>query len=338
MAIATGLETLAATRAPFAAEPGRPALPPLGRVGGLGGDFRAALQREHATALAGRTVSPQVLDALKEASARTGVDFSYLLEKATVESSLKPDAEARTSSATGLFQFIETTWLNVVKEHGRAYGLSQEAAAITRRADGSPSVADRQMRAHILSLRKDPYLSSVMVGEFTRDNQAYLEKTVGGKIGPTELYLAHFLGAQGASKFIGALRENPHQAAATLFPQAARANLPVFYHNGSEAKTLEEIYRSFEGKMKGESIGSVIAERGAGRGSSFVPQGLGGLDPYAGSVISKYSALALAALEIPQEIRNAGQTPYGSQRSDGAERAAREALNEFQRDWKTNQG
>jgi len=337
MAIAGELGSFPAARTVFGANATRQSLPPFAhRPIGTDASFQAHLFEGDPAATVKKTVSPQIWAALKDASARTGVDFTYLLEKATVESSLRPDAEAKTSSATGLFQFIETTWLNVVKEHGPAYGLHNEAAAITRSEDGTPQVADPRMRAHILSLRKDPYLSSVMVGEFTRDNHAFLEKTVGGDIGSTELYLAHFLGAQGASKFIGALRDNPHQSAETLFPQAARANLTVFYHKGGEAKTLAEIYRYFEGKLGGESIGDLVAERGAGRGSSFVPEGLGGLDPYQGSLISRYSAMALAALEVPQEQRNAGQTPYGSQRSDGAERAAHQALNEFQRDWNPN--
>ena len=55
-------------------------------------------------------VPKNVYDAIKNAAAKTGVNFTYLMEKAAVESSFNPDAKAKTSSATGLFQFIEQTW------------------------------------------------------------------------------------------------------------------------------------------------------------------------------------------------------------------------------------
>ncbi|MFZ1990358.1 MAG: transglycosylase SLT domain-containing protein, partial [Alphaproteobacteria bacterium] len=59
-----------------------------------------------------------VTQALAKASRATGVDFSYLLNTAKRESSLNPDAKSKTSSATGLFQFVEQTWLQALKAHG----------------------------------------------------------------------------------------------------------------------------------------------------------------------------------------------------------------------------
>src|SRR3569832_820214 len=65
----------------------------------------------------------QIIAALKQASAATGSDFHYLLGTAMRESSLKPQAQSSTSSATGLFQFVGQTWLGLVKEHGAKYGF-----------------------------------------------------------------------------------------------------------------------------------------------------------------------------------------------------------------------
>ncbi|HLV85239.1 MAG TPA: transglycosylase SLT domain-containing protein [Devosia sp.] len=48
---------------------------------------------------------------LTAAGDRNGVDFDYLLQTAMRESSLNPQAKAQTSSAVGLFQFLESTWL-----------------------------------------------------------------------------------------------------------------------------------------------------------------------------------------------------------------------------------
>src|SRR5690349_8744683 len=77
-----------------------------------------------------------VIAALKNAASATGVDFSYLLSTATRESSLKTDAQSGTSSASGLFQFVDQTWLGLVKNYGSKYGLGSMADTIERSSDG----------------------------------------------------------------------------------------------------------------------------------------------------------------------------------------------------------
>src|SRR5271154_376850 len=77
-----------------------------------------------------------VIAALQKASSATGTDFSYLLSTATRESSLKPQAQSGTSSAAGLFQFVEQTWLGLVKTYGAKYGLGSMAASIGRESNG----------------------------------------------------------------------------------------------------------------------------------------------------------------------------------------------------------
>src|SRR5882724_12794882 len=81
-------------------------------------------------------VENRVVTALRNAAAATGSDFHYLLGTAMRESSLKPNAQSGSSSATGLFQFIDQTWLGLVKEHGAQHGLGNFAAAISRDSDG----------------------------------------------------------------------------------------------------------------------------------------------------------------------------------------------------------
>lgn len=191
--------------------------------------------------------APQhVLSAIKKASHRTGVDFAYLMEKAGAESNFNPGAKARTSSATGLFQFIEKTWMGMVKTHGAKYGLSEYAAKI----DNHGRVSDSATRKQILELRKDPQIASYMAAEFASDNESYLKKTIGGDIGPTELYFAHFLGAGGASGFLSQHQKNPSAIAADLFPKEALANRNVFYDSKTgKAKTLGQIYDAFDHKF-----------------------------------------------------------------------------------------
>ncbi|MDD3371315.1 MAG: transglycosylase SLT domain-containing protein [Alphaproteobacteria bacterium] len=197
-----------------------------------------------------RGVSSHIVNAIQKAANQTGVDFSYLMNKASQESSFDPQAKAKTSSATGLFQFTSQTWLHMIKEYGEDYGLGSYAAQITRHADGKLSVSNSEMRKAILALRKDPQISAEMAGELDKENEAYLSKKVGGKIGATELYLAHFLGAYGASRFINEMRANPGASGADLLPTAAAANQSVFYSKSGEAKSLTQIYQRYAQKFE----------------------------------------------------------------------------------------
>ena len=179
-----------------------------------------------------------VLSAIEKASAKTGVDFAYLVQQAHAESSFNPNAKAKTSSATGLYQFIEQTWLNTIEKHGYKHGISTEGKS----------------RQQILNMRKDPEIASNMAAEFASDNEKFLRDHWGGDIGATELYLAHFLGASGAAGFLNVRDENPQQTAAYVFPEAAKANRNVFYEPSTgRARSMDEIYAFFDRKFQIES-------------------------------------------------------------------------------------
>ena len=203
--------------------------------------------------ISGHRVSDRVLDAVRDASRHTGADFNYMLAKAAQESGFRADAQASTSSATGLYQFIDSTWLGMIKEHGAAYGLGQQAAAIERTDGGGYRVADPTTRRAILDLRFDPHINAMMAGEFAKSNEEHLQQTVGGPIGSTELYMAHFLGPSGASRFLNAMRDDPAQSAAELFPAAAAANRAVFYDHG-RARSLTEVH-DWMGNRMGDGTG-----------------------------------------------------------------------------------
>jgi len=189
------------------------------------------------------------MQAIKLASARTGVDFSYLVNKASQESNFDNNAKATGSSATGLFQFTRQTWLQMIKSHGAQYGLGQYANQITTDDNGVAHVSDPGMRHAILDLRKNATVSAEMSGELDKENMSALKADVGGKIGPTELYLAHFLGAGGASDFISKLRSDPHANAATVLPDAAEANPSVFYDKSGAPRSVSQIYKQFAQKF-----------------------------------------------------------------------------------------
>jgi hypothetical protein len=238
-------------------------------------------------AQAARGTQGAVMSALRQASQRTGVDFSYLVAKCAQESSFDPNAKAATSSATGLFQFIESTWLGMVERHGAKYGIGQLAARIQRRPDGAPTVPDPEARQEILDLRKDPRLSSMMAAEFARENKAHLQQEVGGQIGRTELYMAHFLGAGGAARFLGALRSDPAQPAAAVLPDAAAANRAVFYDGAGKARSVGEIYDRFAAKF--DAAAGMVASLGAGRAGAD-PAGEEGAAPGAFGSGSSFAA------------------------------------------------
>jgi hypothetical protein len=199
----------------------------------------------------GPSGSDRVVTAIRTAAASTGVDFSYLLGQARIESSLNPNARARTSSATGLYQFIEQTWLGTVKQHGAEHGLGWAANAIRRGQNGRFYVADPQMRRAILDLRRQPEAAAAMAGEFANDNRQYLERRLGRPAEPVDLYLAHFLGAGGAARFLRAHASNPEASAASLLPAAARSNRWVFFNRDGSARSFNEVRQRFAAKLEG---------------------------------------------------------------------------------------
>ena len=186
-----------------------------------------------------------VVATVRNAAARTGTDFAYLMAQARVESGLNHRAQAQTSSARGLYQFTNATWLETVRKHGAEHGLGWAADAI---ANGSAR-AGSAARDTILGLRDNAEAAALMAGEFASDNGARLEKQLGRAVGTTDLYMAHFLGAGGAVKFLGVLAAAPATAAAAIMPAAAAANRAVFYHRDGSARTVAEVYDRFAAKL-----------------------------------------------------------------------------------------
>ncbi len=187
---------------------------------------------------------PDVHGAIARASQATGIDFGYLLGQARVESGLNPQARAGTSSAAGLYQFTNATWLATLDKHGAAHGYGWAADAID-----NGRVRDPAMRDTILAMRFDPALAALMAGELAGDNRDALVGVLGREPDAAELYLAHFLGAGGAGRFLTALAADPEQSAAALFPDAAAANKAIFYGPGGAPRSLGEVMGLLRGKM-----------------------------------------------------------------------------------------
>src|SRR6185312_11086689 len=93
----------------------------------------------------------RVTSAIRDAAKVTGARFQYLLNTAARESNLDPAAKAKSSSATGLFQFIDQTWLGTMKQSGAALGYGKYANAITQTPQGKFAVNDPAMRREIMA-------------------------------------------------------------------------------------------------------------------------------------------------------------------------------------------
>lgn len=129
---------------------------------------------------------PGILSAIQTAAQRHQVDANALKTIAWLESRGDARAKNPNSSASGLFQFINST--------ARQYGLNDPFDAVA---------------------------SSDAAARLTRDNARHLTRVLGRAPNPAELYLAHQQGAGGAARLLS----NPNRRAADVVgAQAVRLN------------------------------------------------------------------------------------------------------------------
>lgn len=188
------------------------------------------------------SIASRIEQAFQSASTSTGTSFDYLVKTAAQESSFDPEAKAKTSSATGLFQFVESTWLETLKEAGADHGLAQYSQLIEQTSGGKYRVSDPEMRQEIMNLRKDPDIASVMAGVLTQKNANHLGNKLGREPTDGELYVAHFLGATGANRLINAAETDGAARADKLFPVQARANRSIFYQGDGSPRSAAQVY------------------------------------------------------------------------------------------------
>jgi hypothetical protein len=249
-----------------------------------------------------------VLKGIRQASQTTHADFSYLMAQAAQESGFQSDAKAATSSATGLFQFIDSTWLDMVRQHGAKHGIGQLADQVTCDAGGRPHVADPAVRQSILALRKDPRISAALAGELAQDNKAEVERALGRPAQKTDLYLAHFLGAGGATELLKAIQKNGATPAADILPEAASANRAVFFDGRTgEPRTVADLYRNFSHKIeKGATAYTNLGPAPLAAASGDAGAAPGGLSLRAtlfdggrgGAPLAAFNAIMLVALKL----------------------------------------
>lgn len=170
------------------------------------------------------TPSAEVDAALKAVAAKTEIDYQTLYALAGTESSFRSDAKASTSSATGLGQFLDSTWDYLTQKRFPQLGYTRED-------------------------RTDPYKSATVAALYLTDIKASLKRALGRDPSIGDKYLAYFMGPSGAIRFIKALKKNPSAIAAKLFPGPAKANRNLFF-NGKVPLTLQQTYDKITGKIQ----------------------------------------------------------------------------------------
>ena len=268
----------------------------------------------------------RVRAAISNAAAQTGNSFDFLLAQARVESHLNPTAHAGTSTARGLYQFTEGSWLKALERHGGDHGLGGAQAAILSGAARNPA-----QRAAILALRNDPTASSLMAGELANDNRATLTAHLGRSPDGAELYLAHFLGADGANRLLDTLAASPQASAAGLLPQAAGANRAIFYDPSgaprSVAAVMQAIRARFDGAMTAGGTESSVMDYGlTSFGDDAFPglpplggagfPGAGSLDPFDAATIEASAASAPSGPIAQEFAATAGASPASTSMAD----------------------
>ncbi|QQP88430.1 lytic transglycosylase domain-containing protein [Skermanella sp. TT6] len=192
-----------------------------------------------------------VVDAIRSVAGLSGHSFASLLSQAQQESGLDPKARNRKSSATGPFQFIERTWLDLVRRHGSAFGLGEVAKQI-KVVDGAPTVGDAAARRKILALREDPNLSAGMAARYLGEGKERLGKLLGRPASTIESRIAYIMGPNGAARLINAAEKTPGKLARDLLPSAAAANRNLFHDRSGHALTASDMLNRLTRRMQAD--------------------------------------------------------------------------------------
>lgn len=255
-------------------------------------------------------ISTTAAAAIRLASMRTGVDFEYMMELSSAESNFDHDITASTSSATGLFQFTEDTWLQSIRRYGVWYGMEPLALQMNVTFDMNGLLVGRVenpfIRTAAFDLRTQPHLMALIAAEFQMRNQFRITCAIPRQLTRTEMYLGHFLGPDGAITFMQNRASNPGASAARAFPQQAEANRAVFYSRDRRgrriARSYDDVYNFFDRKFGR----GVYRDNGAVEALGLAirsPQ-----DAHAAATPQGYNSMALSSGNPAPTERRGGQT------------------------------
>ena len=196
------------------------------------------------------------------------------------ESGNNPNAVNKNGGASGLYQFMPDTWRTLMQQHPDL-GLTANGAT-------DPTQATKAMQA------------------FTADNAKALASS-GIAVNDKNLFMAHFLGAGGAAKFIQAGAQNPNANAAAMFPKEAAANPTIFYYGGKPS-TLGEVYSLMTRNFgNGLTANGAPPSQGVGMAQNVPFAQPGGTPPLNAGQDANPALDQAAAIPIPANLRGSSQ-------------------------------
>jgi hypothetical protein len=195
-------------------------------------------------------VSHWVAKAIVRAARDADFPADYLMAIAEKESSFDCDADSSASSALGCFQYIEQSWLSVIKRHGTTFGLGDVASKIvekkTRRGAPYFDIEDESLKDEVLDMRRDPYLSAVLTASDLQEARRNIEAKLDIVMGDQNLYLPHFVGEDAAAHLLAAAAKRPQTSAKRVLPTAARYNRAMFHGRGGHPLSVSQFVARVE--------------------------------------------------------------------------------------------
>jgi len=220
-----------------------------------GTDFASALSATDAPPPGQKAATPatasgegSVVSAIRSVAGLSGHSFASMMSQAQQESGLDTKARNRKSTATGPFQFVERTWLDLVRRHGSSFGLGEAAHKITV-VDGKPTVRDPALRKQILALREDPNISAGMAARYLSEGKERLGKMLGRPASAIEGRIAYIMGPSGAARLINAAEKTPKAMARDILPSAAAANRNLFHDKRGHALSASDVVNRLTRRM-----------------------------------------------------------------------------------------
>ncbi|PCJ02649.1 MAG: hypothetical protein COB14_01435 [Alphaproteobacteria bacterium] len=201
--------------------------------------------------------NPSLINDIYDASITTQTDFELLLITAMIESDLGRVTKSSTSSARGIFQYIEPTWLILIKRYGVRIGKKTYADTIEINTESYlPEMIRHSQftKKDVLDLRNNTKIASLIKAYQLKDEAKIVAKyKAGQRINATDHYIVHMLGLSQARTFYALLRNESSNILTNLnnkgFKEAIRLNPTFFYSAQNKALGATEAYTQFHRKV-----------------------------------------------------------------------------------------
>ena len=159
-------------------------------------------------------------DMITESAQAVGIDPRYLFAMGGPESGFVTNADNPLpgQSASGLFQFIDSTWNSMKAKYGQRYGIPANAS------------------------QHDPKANAILGALYVKEHIENIRKN-DREVTPTDVYMNHFLGHGGYNKFVKALDANPNAPVSTFMSSKQINDNDKYTKNkDGSVKTVQQMY------------------------------------------------------------------------------------------------